>query len=55
MNLTDNSKLVSAKSLMKIISLGVMKGHQLKFIAMGEDAQSAIDAIGSAIENGLGE
>ena len=54
-NLDRNSPLVSAKSLMKVVALGVVKGHRLRFIATGEDAQKAIDGIGAVIEAGLGE
>lgn len=54
-NLDRNSSLVSAKSLMKIVALGVQKGHQLRFVATGEEAQKALDGIGAAINSGLGE
>ena len=54
-NLDRNSQLVSAKSLMKIVALGVVKGTRLRFIATGEEAQQAIDGIGAVIESGLGE
>lgn len=54
-NLDRGSELVSAKSLMKIVALGVTKGHHLRFVATGEQAQEALDGIGKAIENGLGE
>lgn len=54
-NLDRNTQLVSAKSLMKIVALGVTKGHRLRFVATGEDAQKAIEGIGAAIASGLGE
>ena len=54
-NLDRDSQLVSAKSLMKIVALGVQKGHRLRFVATGEEAQKALDGIGAAIETGLGE
>ncbi|WP_341536020.1 fused PTS fructose transporter subunit IIA/HPr protein [Actinobacillus equuli] len=54
-NLDRDSQLVSAKSLMKIVALGVVKGHRLRFVATGDDAQKAIDGIGAAIAAGLGE
>ena len=54
-NLDRESQLVSAKSLMKVVALGVVKGHRLRFVATGEDAQKAIDGIGEAIAAGLGE
>jgi multiphosphoryl transfer protein len=49
----DNS--VNAKSLMKVMTLGVKFKDQLQFTAQGEDADAALAAIGQAIEEGLGE
>ncbi|HDV7284702.1 TPA: fused PTS fructose transporter subunit IIA/HPr protein [Mannheimia haemolytica] len=54
-NVDKNSPLVSAKSLMKIVALGVTKGTTLRFVATGDDAEAALAAIGAAIEAGLGE
>ena len=54
-NLTRESEVVSAKSLMKIVSLGVTQGHRLRFVAEGEDAKQAIEALGKVIADGLGE
>lgn len=54
-NLTRESEVVSAKSLMKIVALGVTQGHRLRFVAEGEDAKQAIESLGKAIANGLGE
>ncbi|MDO4626633.1 MAG: fused PTS fructose transporter subunit IIA/HPr protein [Pasteurellaceae bacterium] len=54
-NLDRDTQLVSAKSLMKIVALGAIKGHRLRFVASGEEAQQALDGIGKAIADGLGE
>ncbi|PJG84303.1 fused PTS fructose transporter subunit IIA/HPr protein [Conservatibacter flavescens] len=54
-NLDRDTQPVSAKSLMKIVALGATKGHRLRFVATGEQAQQAIDGIGNAIAAGLGE
>ena len=54
-NLTRASAPVSAKSLMKIVALGVTQGHRLRFVAEGDDAQAAVEAIGKVIASGLGE
>ncbi|MEZ8193930.1 fused PTS fructose transporter subunit IIA/HPr protein [Vibrio cortegadensis] len=54
-NLNGDSKPVNAKSLMKIIAMGVRHGHELQFTAEGADAPQAIEAIGQAISAGLGE
>jgi phosphocarrier protein FPr len=50
-----DDKAVNAKSLMKVIGLGVKHGHELKFIAKGCDASEALSAIGDAINSRLGE
>lgn len=54
-NNMGDGKTVNAKSLMKVIGLGVKQGHELEFSAQGEDANDALAAIGVAIESGLGE
>ncbi|MBF9002683.1 fused PTS fructose transporter subunit IIA/HPr protein [Vibrio nitrifigilis] len=54
-NLDGDGKQVNAKSLMKVIALGVKQGHKLQFTADGADASQALDAIGAAIAAGLGE
>ncbi|EPS2708316.1 fused PTS fructose transporter subunit IIA/HPr protein [Cronobacter turicensis] len=54
-NLDGTGKPANGRSLMKVVALGVKKGHRLRFTAQGEDAQAALDAIGEAINAGLGE
>lgn len=54
-NLDGEGKGANAKSLMKVITLGVKCGHRLEFTAQGDDADKALQAIGKAIEDGLGE
>lgn len=54
-NLDGNNQSVSAKSLMKIMTIGVKSGHRLEFTAEGIDAIDALTAIGAAIDSGLGE
>ena len=54
-NLSGSEKVVNAKSLMKVITLGVKCGHQLKFSAQGPDSKQAILSIGAVIKAGLGE
>lgn len=53
---TDGSgKPANGRNLMKVVALGVKKGHHLRFTANGEDAEAALKAIGEAINEGLGE
>ncbi|MCG8708944.1 fused PTS fructose transporter subunit IIA/HPr protein [Brenneria sp. 4F2] len=54
-NLDGTGKPVNGRSLMKVIALGVKKGHKLRFTASGSDAEQALTAIGEAINSGLGE
>ncbi|RIY31945.1 hypothetical protein CKF54_05760 [Psittacicella hinzii] len=54
-NLTTGSAPVKAKSMVRVTGLGATKGSELRFVATGEDAQQALDAIGKAIADGLGE
>lgn len=54
-NLDGDGKPVNAKSLMKLVSLGVRVGHRLQFTAEGADAVTALEKIGQAIADGLGE
>lgn len=54
-NLDGSGIPVNGRSMMKVVALGVKKGHRLRFTACGSDAQQALDAIGKAINEGLGE
>ncbi len=54
-NLDGNGKSANGRSLIKVVALGVQKGHHLRFMANGEDAQAMLQAIGKAISEGLGE
>ncbi|AUI88036.1 bifunctional PTS fructose transporter subunit IIA/HPr protein [Vibrio azureus] len=54
-NLNSDSKPVNAKSLIKVLSLGVKQGHHLKFIADGQDAEQAIESIGKVMISGLAD
>lgn len=54
-NLDGSGKPANGRSLMKVVALGVKKGHRLRFTAQGADAEQALKAIGDAIAAGLGE
>jgi phosphocarrier protein FPr len=54
-NVTSSSKPVNAKSLMKLIGIGVRNGQTISIEATGEDAQLAIQALSEGIASGLGE
>ncbi|WP_022939910.1 fused PTS fructose transporter subunit IIA/HPr protein [Psychromonas hadalis] len=55
LNIDGDKKPVNAKSLMKVIGLGVKHGHSLQFTADGVDAKEALVGIGEAIASGLSE
>lgn len=54
-NLDGSGKPANGRSLMKVVALGVKKGHRLRFTAQGENAEKVLNAIGDAIAAGLGE
>ena len=54
-NMDSEAQPVDAKSLMKVIGLGVKHGDTLQFVAEGGDAQEALAGIGEAIASGLSE
>ncbi|VFP86225.1 fused PTS fructose transporter subunit IIA/HPr protein [Candidatus Erwinia haradaeae] len=54
-NLNGNGQPANGRSLMKMVALGVKRGHRLRFIARGEEAQKMMLAVTEAIANGLGE
>ncbi len=54
-NLDGSGKPANGRSLMKVVALGVKKGHRLRFTVSGPQAQEALQAINDAIESGLGE
>lgn len=50
---SDNE--VSAKSMMKLLSLGAKKGDRLTFVVEGENASSVLEEINLAFKNNFGE
>ena len=54
-NLTANGNFVDAKSIIMVLTLGVMKDHQVVLHAEGADADAALDALRLLIEGNFGE
>ena len=48
-------KVVNAKSIMGIMSLGLAQGDELTISANGEDQESAVNALVELVEGGFGE
>ncbi|RRJ86294.1 HPr family phosphocarrier protein [Gulosibacter macacae] len=44
-----------AKSLLGIMALGLGKGAEVEFVANGDDADAAIDALVALVDSGFGE
>lgn len=53
--LTKGDRTCDAKSIMGVLSLGVMKGDKLVIEADGSDENDALEAIKSLVENNFGE
>lgn len=54
-NLTTKKGPASAKSLIAITMLGVLKGHQIQVTAMGQQQEEALEALSNLVENNFGE
>jgi phosphocarrier protein FPr len=54
-NLDRASKPVDAKSILFVLTIGVLRGHRIRVTADGPDAEAALAAIASAVRGGLGE
>lgn len=54
-NQTTDGKFVDAKSIIMVLTLGVMKDHEVVIQSEGADADAALDALKSLIENNFGE
>lgn len=50
-----DGKLVNAKSIMGILSLGVSQGAKIRIIANGENETEAVNALVKLVENKFGE
>jgi len=53
-NLTTNGNVVDAKSIIMVLTLGVMKDHEILIQADGADERSAIAVLQSLVENNFG-
>lgn len=54
-NLTANTGPSSAKSLIAVTMLGVMKGHQIQVTAMGQQREEVLKALSNLVEDNFGE
>jgi phosphotransferase system HPr (HPr) family protein len=54
-NLTTKGDFVDAKSIIMVLTLGVMKDHEVLIQTDGPDSDAALDALKALIENNFGE
>ncbi|HEX5809836.1 MAG TPA: HPr family phosphocarrier protein [Anaerolineales bacterium] len=54
-NSTADCKFVDAKSIIMVLTLGVMKDHEVVIQTEGPDAEAALQALKSLIESNFGE
>jgi phosphotransferase system HPr (HPr) family protein len=54
-NVTANSALVNAKSVLAVLTLGVDSGHEILVTAIGEKESDALNAIKNLIDTNFGE
>lgn len=50
-NVTTQSGFVNAKSILMVLTLGVIAGHEIEIQASGEDEESAIICLKTLIES----
>ena len=48
-------RLVNAKSLLGVLSLGIVKGTEITLIANGSDEEEAVEALSALISSDFGE
>jgi phosphotransferase system HPr (HPr) family protein len=54
-NLTTGRPETDAKSILGVLTSGVAKGHRIRLVAEGDDAEQAVTELRALIESGLGE
>ncbi len=54
-NITKDSALINAKSILLVLTLGVHQGHEIEIVADGADEQNALTALKALVDNNFGE
>jgi phosphotransferase system HPr (HPr) family protein len=54
-NLDRGSRAVDAKSILMLLTIGVVSGHRIRISADGPDADAAVEALRELVASGLGE
>jgi phosphotransferase system HPr (HPr) family protein len=51
----DATRSANAKSILGVMGLGVSRGHRIRIVADGADADAAVSGLVELVEGGLGE
>ena len=54
-NLTRGSDPINAKSILSVLTLGVLQNHEIQLNAEGPDEQKAVESLRELILNNFGE
>ncbi len=54
-NVTANGEPVDAKSILMVLTLGVIQNHEIELCADGPDEQKALESLGELVRNNFGE
>ncbi len=54
-NVTSGGEPVDAKSILMVLTLGVMKDHEIELQIDGSDEQQALDCLGELVRSNFGE
>lgn len=54
-NMTTHGESVDAKSILMVLTLGVMQDHEIELCAEGPDEQQAVDKLLSLVRSNFGE
>jgi phosphotransferase system HPr (HPr) family protein len=54
-NMTAGGEAVDAKSILGVLTLGVLQGHEIHITAEGEDAAQAVEGMRALVESNFGE
>jgi phosphotransferase system HPr (HPr) family protein len=54
-NLTEGGDEVDAKSIIMVLTLGVVKGHEILIRAEGTDAEQAVQSLTELVQSNFGE
>jgi len=54
-NLERGPRAVDAKSILMLLTIGVVRGHRIRITADGPDAEEALASLRDLVDSGLGE